>query len=114
MALWANIIGVAIATGILRWAERFVGMKWPNSSIGKFFYPPPPFATSLGTNWLQILPASKANWMQMPPASKVSWLELRLASKTNWLKMPQLALDATILGNIRSHLAGDVIHDEHR
>jgi hypothetical protein len=44
MALWADILGVVLAVGALRWVERFIGMRWPNSWIGKFFSPPPPFA----------------------------------------------------------------------
>lgn len=44
MVLWADILGVVLAVGALRWVERFIGTRWPNSWIGKFFSPPPPFA----------------------------------------------------------------------
>jgi hypothetical protein len=53
MALWTDIVGVVIAVGILRWAERLISMRWPDSLIGKFFSPPPPFAA--GSQELRLL-----------------------------------------------------------
>jgi hypothetical protein len=46
MALWSDYLGVVVEVGLLRWMEWFIEVQRPNSWLGKFFSPPPPFVIS--------------------------------------------------------------------